>query len=170
MPAFFVSGGRGEERMAGTRLTPELEGELAAIAEAHGCELLHVGFVGGTLRIFLDRAGGVRLEDCEAVSRDASALLDVADFGTGRYTLEVSSPGLDRQLYGPRDYERFTGRRVRVRFVDPASGRRATVVARLDAYRPGPDGGEIELAESESAPTRRLRLVDVQLARLVVEI
>jgi ribosome maturation factor RimP len=155
--------------MVGTGLTPELRGELAGIAEAHGCELVHAEFRGGLFRIFLDRPGGVRLEDCEAVSKDASALLDVADFGSGRYTLEVSSPGLDRQLYGPRDFERFTGRRVRVRFVDPATGRRATVEARLDSFRPGPDGGEIELRESATAPSRTLRMADVQLARLVVE-
>jgi ribosome maturation factor RimP len=151
-------------------LTPELQGELAAIAESKGCELLHAEFQSGVLRLFLDRPDGVRLEDCEAVSKDASALLDVADFGRGRYTLEVSSPGLDRQLYGPRDYERFTGRRVRVRFVDPSTGRRATVVARLEAYRPASDGGEIELSEPGAGATRVVRLADVQLARLEIEL
>jgi ribosome maturation factor RimP len=151
-------------------LTPELQAELAAIAESKGCELVHAEFQSGVLRLFLDRSEGVRLEDCEAVSKDASALLDVADFGRGRYTLEVSSPGLDRQLYGPRDYERFTGRRVRVRFIDPQTGRRATVVARLDAYRPSPDGGEIELSEPGAVTMRRVRLADVQLARLEIEL
>jgi ribosome maturation factor RimP len=151
-------------------LTPELQQELAAIAESKGCELLHAEFQGGVLRLFLDRPEGVRLEDCEAVSKDASALLDVADFGRGRYTLEVSSPGLDRQLYGPRDYERFTGRRVRVRFVDPGTGRRATVVARLEAYRPSPDGGEVELSEPGAATPRVVRVADVQLARLEIEL
>lgn len=155
--------------MAGTSLTPELRQELAAIAESRGCELVEAEFLGGVLRIFLDRPEGVRLEDCEAVSKDASALLDVADFGRGRYTLEVSSPGLDRKLHGPRDFERFTGRRVRVRFVDPSTGRRATVVARLEAYRPTPGGGEIELNEP-GAPTRVVRLADVQLVRLEIEL
>jgi ribosome maturation factor RimP len=158
--------------MAGTRLTPELETELAAVAEAHGCELIHLEFRGGALRLFLDRPDGVRLEDCEAVAKEVSALLDVEDFGGGRYTLEVSSPGLDRQLYGPRDYERFTGRRVRVRFVDPGTGRRATVVGRLSAYRPDADGGVLELEpdEPKASPPRTVRLADVELARLVVEL
>ena len=156
--------------MAGDRLTPELEEELAAIAGAHGCELIRAEYLGGTLRLFLDRPEGVRLEDCEAVSRDASARLDVADFGRGRYTLEVSSPGLDRRLYEPRDYERFTGRRVRVRFVDPETGRRATVVGRLAAYRQGPGGGEIELAETTVGSPRVVRLADVQQARLEIEL
>jgi ribosome maturation factor RimP len=156
--------------LAGNRLSPELLEELSAVARANGCELLHAAFAGGVLRIFLDRPEGVRLEDCEAVSKDASALLDVVEFGGGRYTLEVSSPGLDRQFYGPRDYERFTGRKVRVRFVDPANGRRATVVARLTAYRPGPEGGEIELEEQSTGSPRVLRLADVQLARLEIEL
>jgi len=156
--------------MAGHRLTPELEEELAAIAGAHGCELIHAEYLGGTLRLYLDRPEGVRLEDCEAVSRDASAVLDVADFGRGRYTLEVSSPGLDRRFYGPRDYERFTGRRVRVRFVDAATGRRATVVGRLAEYRPGRGGGEIELAETTGGAPRVVRLADVEQARLEIEL
>lgn len=155
--------------MAGTRMTPELRQELADIALSRGCELLEAEVSGGTLRLFLDRPEGVRLEDCEAVSRDASTLLDVAEFGHGRYTLEVSSPGLDRKLYGPRDYERFTGRKVRVRFVDPASGRRATVVARLDGFLPA-DGGSLELAVPGEAESRRVRLEDVQLARLEIEL
>jgi ribosome maturation factor RimP len=156
--------------MAGASLTTELVAELAAVAEAQGCELLHAEFRSGTLRLILDREGGVRLEDCEAVSKLASALLDVADFGSGRrYTLEVSSPGLDRQLYGPRDYERFQGRRVRVRFVDPSTGRRATVTGRLAAYRPD-GGGEIELVETEAKRDLVVRLADVQLARLEIEL
>jgi ribosome maturation factor RimP len=156
--------------MAGDRLTPELEEELAAIAGAHGCELIHAEFLGGTLRLLLDRPEGVRLEDCEAVSREASALLDVADFGRGRYTLEVSSPGLDRRLYGPRDFERFTGRKVRVRFVEPETGRRATIVGRLAAYRPGPDGGELDLAETTVGAPRSVRVADIQQARLEIEL
>jgi len=84
--------------MAGKGIDPELGAELAGIAAAQGCELLQVEFQAGTLRLILDREGGVRLEDCETVSKLASAFLDVRNFGPGRYTLEVSSPGLDRQL------------------------------------------------------------------------
>lgn len=156
--------------MAATSLTPELQGELSAIAEAHGCELLRAEFVGGTLRLTLDRPDGVRLEHCEAVSKEASALLDVADFGRGRYTLEVSSPGLDRPLHGPRDYERFTGRRVRVRFVDPASGRRATIVGRLEAFRAAPDGGELEVLQDRAPAPTRVRVAEVEQARLEIEL
>jgi ribosome maturation factor RimP len=165
-----LSGRRIEEAVAANRIAPELRQELEAVAVSRGCELVHVEFAGGILRIFLDRPGGVRLEDCEAVSRDASALLDVADFGNGRYTLEVSSPGLDRQLYGPRDYERFTGRKVRVRYLDPTTGRRATVVARLSGFRPDERGGSIELAGEGAVEAMTVRLEDVQLARLEIEL
>lgn len=156
--------------MSGRTLEPELRTELASIAEARGCELLHVEFKGGTLRLILDRPGGVRLEDCEGVSKEASAFLDLADWGRGRYTLEVSSPGLDRELYGPRDYERFVGRKVRVRHLDPETGRRATLVGRLAEFRMTAEGGEIHLTETEDRRDRTLRLADVQLTRLEIEL
>lgn len=155
--------------MPGIALSRELTVELEEIAAARGCELLHAEFVGGVLRLVLDRPDGVGLADCEAVSKDASALLDVAEFGRARYTLEVSSPGLDRPFYRPSDYERFLGRRVRVRFRDPETGRRATVVGRLAEYRPE-GGGEIELTETESKRDFRIRLADIELTRLTIEL
>src|SRR5688572_18720905 len=91
-------------------LDAELVAELEQIAAAAGCQLENAEWKGGVLRLVLDRPeGGVGLTDCEQVSKQVSALLDVVDFGKNRYTLEVSSPGLDRQLYRPRDYARFTG-------------------------------------------------------------
>ena len=155
--------------MPGTSLTPELLAELERVAEAHGCELVHAEFPGGRLRLFLDREAGVTLEDCEAVSKDASALLDVLDFGRGRYTLEVSSPGLDRQLYRPKDYQRFVGRRVRVRFRDPESGKRATIAGRLAAYR-DVEGGAIDLTEAAPQQDLAIRLRDIEMARLEIEL
>lgn len=155
--------------MPGIALSRELAAELEEIAGSRGCELLHAEFVGGVLRLVLDRPEGVGLADCEAVSKDASALLDVAEFGRAKYTLEVSSPGLDRPFYRPSDYERFLGRRVRVRFRDPETGRRATVVGRLAEYRPE-GGGEIELTETESKRDVRIRLADIELTRLTIEL
>lgn len=115
-------------------ISPQVERELQAAAAACGCELVHAEFQAGVLRIFVDREGGVTLDDCAAVSRQASAHLDVIDFGGGRYTLEVSSPGLDRQLYRPADWSRFRGRRVRVSFLDPVTHRKRTLVAVLEGY------------------------------------
>lgn len=67
------------------------------------------------LRLFLDKEGGVTLDDCAAVSRDLSEILDVEDFIKDHYTLEVSSPGLNRPLRKEADYERYRGRLVKVK-------------------------------------------------------
>jgi ribosome maturation factor RimP len=78
----------------------------------------------GTLRVFIDAAAGVGLEDCERVSREISALLDVEDPIPGAYTLEVSSPGFDRVLRTPAHFGRFVGSRVFVELKEPREGRR----------------------------------------------
>jgi ribosome maturation factor RimP len=120
--------------MATVKVTPELTAELSALVAASGCELVHCEFKGALLRLFIDRPEGVTLDDCELVSRQASALLDVLEFGGDRYTLEVSSPGLDRQLYGPRDYEKFVGRLVRLTYRPEEGSGRRTVVGRLEGF------------------------------------
>lgn len=157
--------------MAHANIDGELMAELAAVADQAGCELIHAEFRGGTLRMFLDRPEGVTLDDCAGVSREVSALLDVTDFGNGRYTLEVSSPGLDRQLYSPRDYERFTGCLVRVTQVDPETRRKATFVGRLETFHPGAGetDGEITVREEEGGRRQVIALRDVTKARLEVE-
>jgi ribosome maturation factor RimP len=71
------------------------------------------------LRLFIDKEGGVSLDDCAAVSKELSAVLDVEDIIPGKYTLEVSSPGLNRPLKSMADYERFTGRLVKIRTFGP---------------------------------------------------
>lgn len=150
-------------------LTPELLEEFEGVAHAHGCELLQADFRSGTLRILLDREGGVRLDHCEAVSKEISALLDVEDFGRGRYTLEVSSPGLDRPLLAPGDYARFVGRRARVRRRNPETGRRETLIGRLAAYRPA-GGGEVDLTELDSKQDVTVRLAEIEAAKLEIEL
>lgn len=153
----------------GAALDDELVGELEAIAEGAGCELVHAEFKGGVLRLFIDRPEGVGLGQCEVVSKQVSALLDVVDFGNRRYVLEVSSPGLDRQLYRARDYERFTGRLVRVSWF-PADGGKRTVVGRLTDYRPGDGGGDITIEESQSGESLDIPLERVSVARLEIEL
>jgi ribosome maturation factor RimP len=77
------------------------------------------------LRIFIDREpGGVTLSDCETVSRDLSAALDVEDIISHAYTLEVSSPGLDRNLSKPEHFVRFTGSMVRIKTYQPINGQK----------------------------------------------
>lgn len=167
--------GRSERSAAPVRLLPEIEHEIAEIVEASGCELVHAEFGGGVLRLFIDRPerpGGVDLGDCETVSKQVSALLDVVDFGSGRYTLEVSSPGLDRRLYDLRDYRRFAGSLARVTFREPESGKKRTVVGRLGELREpdGPGGPEVAIDLVERNETLVLPLEAVEVARLEIEL
>jgi ribosome maturation factor RimP len=78
----------------------------------------------GQLRVFIDAATGVRVDDCERVSREISGLLDVEDPMPGAYTLEVSSPGFDRVLRTREHFGRFVGSRVFVELKEPRAGRR----------------------------------------------
>ena len=98
------------------------------VAAAEGLELVDVELLGrgrnAVLRIFLDKPGGIAIRDCEQVSRQVGAILDVEDLLPGRYTLEVSSPGLDRRLVKPADYERFAGKQVKLVLKAPQEGRR----------------------------------------------
>ncbi len=95
--------------------------EIGAIAREKGCRLLAIESAGAgrfsVLRVVLEREDGaaVTVEDCESVSRDVSAVLDASDEISHKYTLEVSSAGLDRRLYSLEDAARFVGRRVRVK-------------------------------------------------------
>jgi ribosome maturation factor RimP len=155
----------------------ELRTELEHVAAAAGCELVHVELKGGVLRIILDKPEGVSLADCEHVSKLASAYLDVVDFGKSRYVLEVSSPGLDRQLYKPADVERFAGRLARVTLIDPGSGAKRTVVGRLqglqredDAQDPQEANARVVLVEEKSGARIETPWRDVRSARLEIEL
>ena len=96
--------------------------------DALGYELLHLEFSseGGNhvLRVYIDAPGGIRVDDCAAVSRQLSAVLDVEDVLPSAYALEVSSPGLDRPLVKPEHFRRFAGSRARVVLRTPMDGRR----------------------------------------------
>jgi ribosome maturation factor RimP len=103
-----------------TRLSDDLLARLGRLAASEGVELLAVEVAGTArkpvVRLLLDREeGGVTLADCESVSRQASVLLDADDPFPGAFTLEVSSPGIDRKLYNEKDFARFEGSAVRVR-------------------------------------------------------
>jgi len=101
------------------RLAQETVDQLSAIAVDEGLELLAAEMVGSgpkaVLRLVVDGPDGVTLDQCSAVSRQASVVLDVEDPIRHTYTLEVSSPGLERKLYSPEDFTRFSGQRVNVR-------------------------------------------------------
>ena len=92
---------------------------IERVTSREGLELVHWETVGPrnnfVLRVYIDKPGGVNHGDCETVSNQIGALLDVDDLVPDTYTLEVSSPGLERGLYKRADFERFTGSRVRLK-------------------------------------------------------
>jgi ribosome maturation factor RimP len=130
--------------------------DLRRVAEpvcaAHGLSLVDARFItehGLLLKVLIERPGsdlktgaGVSLADCQAVSRDLSTALDVAEDVTpeGAYRLEVGSPGLDRPLFSLSDFARFAGEEVRVQTYQPVAGRR-----RFSATLLGVEGDEIKL-------------------------
>jgi len=99
------------------------------VAEPEGLEVVEVEVLGGgasrLVRISIDKNEGVTHGDCEFISQQVGTILDVEDaIPGGRYTLEVSSPGLERKLLNPKDYQRFQGRKARISLRDPLDGRR----------------------------------------------
>ena len=143
-----------------------LEKLLRPAVEDTGYELWDLEFAprarGGMLRLYIDSPAGITLDDCERVSRAVSTVLDAEDPIPGQYTLEVSSPGLDRVLRTREHFERYAGETVRLEMKELVGGRRRFVgrlVRVLDR--------EIELALEEGSVT--LPLDGVHKARLVPE-
>ena len=101
---------------------------IERVTAREGLELVHWEKVGPrnnfVLRIYIDKPGGVTHADCESVSNQVGTLLDVEDLILNSYTLEVSSPGIERGLYKRADYERFTGSRIRLKTFEPIGSQR----------------------------------------------
>ena len=101
---------------------------IERVTTREGLELVHWETVGPrnnfVLRIYIDKPGGVNHGDCETVSNQVGTLMDVEDLIPHKYTLEVSSPGIERGLYKRADYERFAGNRVRIKTQAPINGQR----------------------------------------------
>jgi ribosome maturation factor RimP len=148
-----------------------LVGSITALAEqiaaSMGMEVVLVEIKGGgrsIVRVYIDQAGGVSVDDCERFSKRFSVLLDVEDCIPFSYVLEVSSPGLDRPLVREADFQRFTGKQVKVRTSQPLQGQRNFRGKIL-----GASGGNIRL---ELSPGQEVEMSLSQIARanLVVEI
>ena len=116
------------------------------------------------VRIFVDRSGGIGLEDLQSVSEEVSAILDAEDPIEGHYTLEVSSPGLDRPLRGEADYRRFVGRLAKLASYEPVEGRRHWTGRIV-----GCDDGIVTLELEEEKASARVPLAKVSHGRLEVE-
>ena len=155
--------------MSHPKLPTELLSEIEAVALDSGCELEHLEFKGGTLRLFLDRPEGVTLEHCQSVSKQVSVLLDVHGFGNSQYLLEVSSPGWDRELRKPKDFLRFRGSLIRTTWKEPKMTNKQTVVAYLESYATEPDE-YIEIVEAATQQRYTIYVKDIELVRLDAEL
>jgi len=99
------------------------------VGRSEGIEIVDVELAGGggsrLLRVYIDKPAGVSHADCESISQQVGTILDVEDVVPGgRYTLEVSSPGIERKLTKPRDFERFQGSRVKIQLREPVESQR----------------------------------------------
>jgi ribosome maturation factor RimP len=148
------------------------------VAASIGLEVVEVELRGGgkarMLRIVIDKPQGVTHEDCAIVSREVGTILDVEDaISGGSYTLEVSSPGLDRRLVRPADYERFTGSRVKLTTRQPVDGNRH-FEGRLEGFHQGRvtlDVSPARKKKPETMPQKlEIELGNVEKANLVPEI
>lgn len=151
--------------MAQSMLLERLYDIIKPITSDHGLELVEIQYrrehAEWVLRIVIYRADGISVEDCSRVSRETSHVLDVEDVIPYKYNLEVTSPGLDRPLTTPRDFERNLGKKIKITLtddVDPFSGE--AIIEKVD-------GDEITLKSNDELLT--FSSLKVKKAKLVIE-
>lgn len=143
--------------------------ELAAKAAAKfGFEFVHAE-LGGTkrdlvIRIFIDKPGGITLDDCARLSQDVEEVLDSTDLIPGAYVLEVSSPGIERELYSPEDFKRFAGKAARIKTREPIEGKKL-----FKGRLIGIENGEVSF-EDKAAGTITIPYDNVAKANLLFDL
>lgn len=144
----------------------QIESLIRPLVEGMGCDLwgceFHSSGRHGTLRVYIDREGGVTLDDCVLLSGQISALLDVEDPIQLPYALEVSSPGIDRPLLSPEHYRSCAGSRVKLRLV--SAGKRRSVTGALVGLN---EDGTVRIATE--GEVLDFPLADIVAARVVPE-
>ena len=109
-------------------VTERIESIASEIAKKMAVEFVHAEVVGSkrnpTVRVFIDKPGGVTIEDCAKLSHEMEEVLDADDFIPSAYVLEVSSPGIERQLYKIEDFVRFTGELARIKTTEEIEGQK----------------------------------------------
>jgi ribosome maturation factor RimP len=145
--------------------------QIQKIVESEGLELVHIEYKrqgrGFLLRVDIDKEGGVNIDDCQLISQQLSTWLDVEDPIPGEYELQVSSPGLDRKFYRESDYEKFRGRKVRIKTSRAIRGLHV-VVGTLKDF----DGTRVVVTDPvmKKDADYEIPLADIKEARLEVEI
>ena len=164
-PLFFL----GERRLGGEGVKEAVRRIAARVTTGRGFELVDVEVKreprGHRVCLFVDKPGGIGLDDLQSVSEEVSAILDAEDPVDSSYTLEVSSPGLDRPLRGEEDYRRFLGKLARISSYEPVEGRRHWTGRLLSV-----EGGvvSLDLAHEDGAQAR-IPLDKIAHGRLEVE-
>jgi ribosome maturation factor RimP len=119
--------------MESSSILERIEKIAAAAAADSGVELVHVELAGikrdQVVRVYIDKDGGVTIDDCTNVSHAIETVLDVEDFIPGKYVLEVSSPGIERQLYSLADFRRFAGHLAKIKTKADIDGQKTFVGA-----------------------------------------
>ncbi|MGH9530508.1 MAG: ribosome maturation factor RimP [Terriglobales bacterium] len=158
----------------------QVRGVANRVAGSRGLEVVEVELRGGgkarMLRVFIDKPAGVTHEDCAEFSRELGTILDVEDVVPGNsYLLEVSSPGLDRKLFRPVDFERFTGSRIKLTTRNPMNGSRH-FEGKLEKFENGRltlatsnSGRKKQLAEDVAGQKLEIELSNIERANLVPE-
>lgn len=148
------------------KVTEVVAGFAKPIVEAHGCELWDVEYVreGSEyfLRLYLDKEGGVDINDCEAISRAVDPILDEKDPIPGSYHFEVCSAGLERALKRPSDFERFMGSAITVKLYRPRNG-----LKEIPCVLRGYEDGKVTVEAGKETIT--FEKSEVALVRLRVE-
>lgn len=152
------------------KLDPRIHEIIARVATREGLELVHAEMVGGRgnaiLRIYIDKPEGVNHDDCARVSDQVGLILEVEDLIPYQYLLEVASPGLDRGLYKPSDYERFAGLPAHIKLTAPLYGQRNFHGTLIGLER---EGEEAALLEDETGKRHHLPLSLIAKANVEIE-
>ena len=145
-----------------SKITEKVAAQAKPVVEEEGCTLWDVEYVreAGTwyLRVFVDKEGGLSIDDCERISRRLDPMLDEADPIPDSYVFEVGSAGAERELKRPSDFEQFMGHEVEVRLYQPLNGSKA-FVGPLKTYADGDvtidfGGNELRLDKGKIAQVR----------------
>jgi ribosome maturation factor RimP len=122
VPTFYF----GFKTMQQDSIAKRIDKIAADAAKENGVEFVHSEIVGSrrnaVVRIYIDKPEGVTIEDCSTVSRAVEAVMDAEDFMPSAYVLEISSPGLERPLFSIRDFERFVGKKAKLKTLEPING------------------------------------------------
>ncbi len=138
---------------------------LTPSVEALGYELVgveyHPNSVNALVRVYIDKADGITLDDCMAVNEQVSGILDVEDPIPSKYTLEISSPGLDRPLFNLKDFERFVGHQAKIRISRPIERQRNFKGTLMGV------NGDLITIEAEDGKQSELDINFIEVARLI---